>query len=152
MRNKDIVQIIDLLSRFPRIMRVSLQREIIKPPLKLLDKNLAPHHLIIMKIIDEEGSLHISEIGLIAKISKAQMTHSIDKLAQLGMINRTPDPQDRRKISITLTEKGKETVTKLDRVIEKRMKESLSWLQDEEVIKVLDALKYLIITFEKLGR
>lgn len=150
MRNDNIEEAIDLLFRLPRIMRTSLQREIFKPPLKTIDETLAPHHMAIMKILHEEGTLCISEIGDIVAVAKAQMTHSIDKLTSLGMIERVPDTADRRKTGVRLTEEGKKLIAKIDRAVKRRMMKRLSWLKDEELEKVLEALKYLITTFEKL--
>ena len=78
------------------------------------------------------------------------MTNSIDKLISLGMVTREPDPNDRRKITITLTDKGQNAVAKLDAVISERMREKLSQLSDDELKKVAEALKYLVTTLEKL--
>ena len=150
MRNNDIEEAIDLLFRLPRIMHTSLQREIFKPPLKSLGEDLAPHHMAVMKLLEEEGTLHISEIGDTLAVAKAQMTHAIDKLTALGMIERLPDTEDRRKTGVRLTEQGRNAVMKIDRALKKHMKERLSWLQDEELARVMEALKYLVATFERL--
>lgn len=150
MKTRYIEEIIDLLPSLPRVLRLSMQRYVIKPPLKSFHKGLAEHHMVIMKFVQVEGRPHIGEISEFSKISKAQMTNSIDKLISLGMVNREPDPHDRRKISIVLTEKGKSTVAQLDAVINERMKERLSKLSDDELKKTAEALRYLVTTFEKL--
>ena len=149
MRNQNVEDATDLLFRLPRIMRGSLQREVFRPPLQLIDERLSPHHMMIMKIVDEEGMLNISEIGDTAMISKAQMTQSIDKLTSLGMLERQADPTDRRKTWIIITDKGKEAVEFLDEAIKERMTEFLAKLKDEELEKTLESLKYLINTFER---
>lgn len=151
MKNENIEESIDLLFRLPRIMRTLLHREIFKPPLKAFGVDLAPHHVAIMKILDDEGTLYISEIGDMVTVAKAQMTHAIDKLTSLEMIERIPDAGDRRKTSVRLTEQGKKLINKLDRALIKHMTEKLSRLKDEESEKVLESLKYLVATFEKLG-
>jgi DNA-binding MarR family transcriptional regulator len=149
MRSKNLEEAIDLLLRLPRIMKGSMQREIFKSPLQSIDAGLAPHHTLIMKIVDDEGMLNISEIGDIAMISRAQMTQSIDKLTSLGMLRRVPDPADRRKIGIALTEKGKRATAACDAAVKKHFTETLSWLSDEELGKMLDSLKFLVATFER---
>jgi DNA-binding MarR family transcriptional regulator len=105
---------------------------------------------VIMKFIEVEGRPHVGEICKFSRISKAQMTKSIDKLISLGMVNREPDPYDRRKICVSLTEKGQSAVARLDAVINERMKERLSQLSDYELKKMADSLRYLVTTFEKL--
>ena len=150
MRSDNIEETIDLLFRLPRTMRQSMERNIFAPPLKSVGEHLAPHHMAIMKLLDEEGTLCISEIGDMIKVAKAQMTHSIDKLTSLDMIERVPDAVDRRKTRVRLTAEGKKLIAKIDRAVKRRMKESLSWLKDEELARFLEALKYLTATFEKL--
>jgi DNA-binding MarR family transcriptional regulator len=150
MRSDNVEETIDLLFRLPRIMRQSMERNIFSPPLRSFGKHLAPHHMAIMKLLDDEGTLCITEIGHMIKVAKAQMTHSIDKLTSLGMIERVPDAADRRKTGIRLTAEGKMLIAKIDRAVEKRMKEMLSLLEDEELAKFLEALKYLTATFDKL--
>jgi DNA-binding MarR family transcriptional regulator len=148
-RNQNLEEAANLLFRLPRIMRSLVQREIFQFPPKSIGAGLSAHHTIILKILDEEGSLTISQIGGEAMISRAQMTQSIDKLTSLGMLRRVPDPDDRRKIYIVLTEKGRKTIAELDAVLKKHLTKTLSWLDDKELEKVLDSLKYLVATFER---
>ena len=89
MRDEYLREAIDLLHRLPRIMRSSLHREIFKPVLESISKDLSPHHLAIMKSLEEGGAMHIAEVGENMAISKAQMTHSIDRLMLLGMVQNT---------------------------------------------------------------
>jgi MarR family transcriptional regulator, organic hydroperoxide resistance regulator len=148
-RNQKIEDIMDLLARLPRAIRKSTEHDIFKPLLQSIDRSLSPHHMIIMKTIDEEGILHISKIGDSIMISKAQMTQSIDKLIKSGMLERRADPRDRRKIDIILTKKGEKAVDLFDAAVKKQMKDSLSWLNDEGLDKMVDSLRYILKTMEK---
>ena len=149
MRTKKIEVALNLLPRLPRAIRKSIERDIFKPLLQSIDSNLSPHHMVIMKIVEEEGMLHISQIGDIVMISKAQMSQAIDKLIKLGMLERIPDPHDRRKIAIILTEKGGKALTMFNAAVKKQMIEKLSRLDDEGLDKMLDSLKFLLDTIEK---
>jgi DNA-binding MarR family transcriptional regulator len=149
MRNDNIEEAINLLSRLPRTIRKSMEHDVFKPLLHSIHRNLSPHHMVILKIVDEEGMLHISEIGDTAMISKAQMTQSIDKLTSLGMLERVPDPRDRRKTSIVITKKGEKALATFDTAVKKRMVETLSWLSDDELIKMVDSLQFILKTIEK---
>jgi len=149
MRTKKIEVAFNLLSRLPRAIRKSAERDIFKPLLQSIDSNLSPHHMVIMKTVEEEGMLNISQIGDTAMISKAQMSQAIDKLIGLGMLERILDPHDRRKIDIILTEKGRKALTMFDAAVKKQMIEKLSWLDDEGLDKMLDSLKFLLDTIEK---
>jgi DNA-binding MarR family transcriptional regulator len=43
-------------------------------------------------------------------ISSGAMTNRIDRLEQIGLVERTPDPDDRRGVSVGLTPAGKELI------------------------------------------
>jgi DNA-binding MarR family transcriptional regulator len=149
MRDEYLREAIDLLFRLPRIMRMSLHREVFKPVLKSFNENLAPHHMMILKTLEEEGVLYIAEIGENVAISKAQMTHSIDELIAIGMVERQNDYRDRRKTNIKLTDKGKLTVEKMDAMLRKHIEEKLSDITDIELAKLIDVLNYLEVLFGK---
>jgi DNA-binding MarR family transcriptional regulator len=112
--------------------------------------DIAPHHLMIMKELKESGTLHSSEIGGAISIAKPQMTHSIDKLIGLGMVERETDTGDRRKISIRLTQKGQDTVERLDKIMKELVSDKLSVLSDDELDKLAESFNYIAETFSKL--
>ena len=48
-------------------------------------------------------------------VTSATMTHRLDRLQSLGLLDRTPDPDDRRGVQVTLSSAGRERV---DRALE----------------------------------
>ena len=54
-----------------------------------------------------EGDLTISEIAN-EHLSKVSLTAIIDKFEMMRLVKRVPSKQDRRKIVLTLTEKGRD--------------------------------------------
>ncbi|MBN1189638.1 MAG: hypothetical protein JXA46_07795 [Dehalococcoidales bacterium] len=149
MRSNKIEETIDLLSRLPRVMRKSTESVIFKPLLQSIDRELSPHHMVIMKIVEEEGVISISKISDAALIARAQMTHSIDRLISLGMLDCVPDRYDRRKKVVIITQKGKQAVASFDSALKSHMSEKLSWLDDRELDKLLDSLTFLLKTMGK---
>ena len=150
MDSERLDKVIELLGRIPPIIHRKIRRDLFKVVFQRVGEDIAPHHLLIMKVLEEEGVLHISEIGDMAVISKSQMTHSIDKLIRLGMIERQPDAKDRRRANIRLTEKGRTTVEEVDRVSKSLMRAKLSSLGDEELKKLSDSLNYIAEVFSKM--
>jgi DNA-binding MarR family transcriptional regulator len=151
MKNNINDENITLIPSLVRSLRLCFEKDVVKPSLHLSGEDLSPHHFQIMKFVDIEGHPYIGEISEESKISKAQMTNSIDKLVSLGMIIRIPDTRDRRKICLELTEKGKSVVTRMDAIVNQHMKKKLSKLSDAELSELWRALEYLITTFKKLG-
>jgi DNA-binding MarR family transcriptional regulator len=102
---------------------------------------MAPHHVVIMKILAEaSGTSHPSELGETVGISKPQMTRSIDRLTELGMVRRHHDTKDRRMINIRLTEKGKATLERAERLLKDRLRARLASLDEGDVEKLADSL------------
>ncbi|MCP4612070.1 MAG: winged helix-turn-helix transcriptional regulator, partial [Planctomycetes bacterium] len=77
-------------------------------------------------------------------ISKPQMTRLIDELIDLGMVERHPDETDRRKINISLTVKGKETVEKFRNTIKGVIKTRLAPLPEKDLVELSTALKTVL--------
>jgi len=94
--------------------------------------------------------LHVTEIGERLQIPRPQMTHLIDKLVCLEMVERQPDARDRRIINIALTSSGRTLLKKHRRMIEGAIKKSLTSLSDEELAEVSTSLRTLRRILSKL--
>lgn len=132
----------DLLSVPPLIFR-GIRRKLLKTALVNIDVDISPLHFEIMKLLKEAGTLHIAEIGERLRIARAQMTHLIDKLVDLGIVERQIDTTDRRMTNIVLTGKGGAFFEEHDSNIRKAIKETLSRLTDEELADLSDSLEKL---------
>jgi len=150
MGNKNLDQVIESMVRIPPIIHRKLHRELFKVVLQQFGTDIAPHHLMIMKELQESGTLHSSEIGDAISIAKPQVTHSIDKLIGMGLVERETDTKDRRKISIRLTQKGRDTMERLDKIMKDFVRDKLTVLSDDELGKLAESFNYIAETFLKL--
>jgi MarR family 2-MHQ and catechol resistance regulon transcriptional repressor len=103
-----------------------------------------------MRVLKDEGTLHPAKIGERLFIAKAQMTHLIDKLVELGFVKREMDPNDRRTINITLTEEGSQVLDEQDEFIINAVRENMSSLTDKELESLCSSLRNLRDTLFKL--
>lgn len=133
----------DLLSITPLIRR-SIQRKVVRTAFAQIEEDITLPHLEIMKILQEEGTKYIAEIGERLQIPKPQMTHLIDRLEKLEIATRQADTTDRRMSNIMLTDKGRRIIEELDQVINESIKAKLSYLTEEE-------LQELSVSLKKLG-
>ena len=71
--------------------------------------------LIILVLLDssENGSMRSSELAEHAIVSRATVTGLLDTLEKAGLVARTPDTRDRRASCVTITEKGKALLHKV---------------------------------------
>ena len=140
---------IDLLSIPPLIFR-GTRRKLIKTAFADINVDIKPLHFEVLRLLDKEGKLHITEIGEKLHIAKAQMTHLIDKLADLNMIERRTDITDRRTINITLTGSGRTFLEEHQNRLVSTAVDTMSSLTDEELEDLANTLKRLRDMLSKL--
>ena len=132
----------DLLNIPPIIFR-AVRRKLIKTTIADCDVNLTPHHFGIINLLEEEGTLHVAEIGQRLQIAKAQMTKLIDKLVAMEMVERTIDVKDRRTHNITLTAKARTLLEENKNFAKEALKEMMSGLTDQEMENLSVSLRNL---------
>ncbi len=85
-------------------------RKLFKVDFEAVSQDISRPHLVIMRTLKDSGSLPVSEVGRRAAISRPQMTHLLDKLITLGLVERIPDANDRRVINVGLTTLGEKVL------------------------------------------
>lgn len=140
---------IDLLSLPPLIFRL-IRRKLVMTTLADTDVDIKLLHFEIMRVLKEEGTRHPAEIGERLLVAKAQMTHLIDKLVELGFVKRETDANDRRTINITLTDKGDRVLEEQDNLVINAVRDNMSSLTDKELEALSHSLRTLRDTLFKL--
>ena len=69
-------------------------------------KELSKNQPMVIKIIGMEGEVMPSAIGKYTGMEKSSLTRMVDDLEKKGIVYRKTDPDDRRKVLVSLTEKG----------------------------------------------
>ena len=150
MSNNRRGEVAELLLRISPIMHRKIHREVFRAIYEQPTAGLAPHHLMIMRMLHEMGPCHLTGIGGEIAISRSQMTHSSDKLISLGLIERQPDGRDRRKIIVQLTAAGEKTLKKLERTTRDRLQAKLACLPDDDLDKLAASLRNMAEIIAKL--
>lgn len=150
MSNKILDSVTEDLLSIPPIIFREIRRKLLRTALINMDVDISPVHFGIMKLLHETGSLHVAEIGGRQQIARPQMTHLIDKLVDLELVERQTDTTDRRMINIVLTDKGKTTFEEHDKNIKKAMRDTLSCFTDKELDDLSDSLRKLRDLLSKL--
>jgi DNA-binding MarR family transcriptional regulator len=76
--------------------------------------------------LHHRGQCGISDLSGRMEISSAAASQQVDKLFQLGLIDRVEDPSDRRAKQISLSDKGRE-------LLEVSINERYRWIEDLSV-------------------
>ncbi|MEI2776293.1 MAG: MarR family transcriptional regulator [Tetrasphaera sp.] len=88
-----------LLARTLRVLRHNWSRQDGAP-------DLAPHQGRALRIVDEDGPLRLSELADRLRIAPRSATEVADALQERGLVERSPDPSDRRATLLAVTPHG----------------------------------------------
>jgi DNA-binding MarR family transcriptional regulator len=115
----------DLLTTVPMLHRI-VRRNFLKDAFSRLEVDISPPHLGIMMALAEYGSMNMTQVGEEFQLAKPQVTHLVDRLVDLGLVERETDEKDRRNILITLTAVGRDALGRFRQMIKEAVKSSLS--------------------------
>ncbi len=101
-------------------------------------------------MLEEGGTLHVTQIGEKLQIPRPRMTQLIDKLVDMDMVERERNDVDRRTVNVMLTAEGKKFLKQHNKMIKKSMKTTLSCLNSNELEDLSVSLRKLKDIFERL--
>ena len=122
-----------LLMSIPIKLCRNMNNEFVKSILQDLKINFSLQHYMILKLLEGNKQLYVTEFVDILSITKPQMTSLIDKLIKMGYVNRTNDLDDRRKIYISITEEGKHITSKINNAVNNQIDKHLIKLSQKEL-------------------
>ena len=132
--NKDqLSRIEEMLMKIPTKMCRNMDQRFVNIILKDISKDLAKHHFMILKMLQEKEKFYVTEIVQMLGITKSQMTASVDKLLKLGYVERFADEKDRRKIYVSITKEGHSISQKIYLKIKERFNEDIKVLSEDEL-------------------
>lgn len=126
------------------LMRASQSiQEVLKNDIEQYGVN--PTEFAVLELLYHKGDQPIQQIGKKILLASSSLTYVVDKLEKKGLVIRMACPKDRRVTYATITEEGKEFIT---RVFPKHTK------MVEEVFKKIsdDELKSFISILKKIGK
>ncbi|MFC7585177.1 MarR family winged helix-turn-helix transcriptional regulator [Nonomuraea antimicrobica] len=89
---------------------------------RIVDQALAQadvrrYHYFLLATLEEYGPASQATLGRRTGIDRSDMVAIVNDLAERQLLQRTPDPQDRRRNIITITPAGRTQLTHLDRLL-----------------------------------
>ena len=131
---------------FTRLTRVGLlveafQHRCLDPfGLRFIDYSV----LRVLELVGEPHRMSPTELSEIVVRSSGGMTQILDRLERAGLIARTPDPADRRKVLIALTDEGMRTADAANARYAAERERLLAGLSPDEVQRLDDAIHRLL--------
>ncbi|MFC9965003.1 MarR family winged helix-turn-helix transcriptional regulator [Nocardia ignorata] len=98
----------------------------------LADTGSRRHHFALLATLAEFGPASQAELGRRTGIDRSDIVGALNDLAGRGFVDRTPDPEDRRRNIVTITEPGAAHLADLDGKLRAAQQELLGALSEGE--------------------
>ena len=102
----------------------------------------------ILYVLWEHKRLTITEISHLTSLAKTSLTSMLDRMEESGLIERTPDKQNRRQIFVSITKKAIGYRDAYDRVSEKMNDLFYQGFSEKEIIYFEDMLRKIIVNLQ----
>jgi DNA-binding MarR family transcriptional regulator len=135
---------------FARLVRVSLlleefqQRCFSEFSLRFIDYSL----LRVLQIGGAPYEMAPTKLSKVLVRSTGGMTQILDRLEREGLVQRTPSPDDRRKVIVGLTPQGLQLVERANARYEERKAELLGQVEGVELDRIDETIRQLLHLFD----
>jgi DNA-binding MarR family transcriptional regulator len=106
--------------------------------------DLGPAQYHALTYVSEMAPVRMGELAAALRVAESSATRVVDRLVSEGLLERMPDPSDRRTVRVALTAKGRGLLAKVRRRRSQTMAELLDALDPSE-------RDQLVELFEKLA-
>jgi len=104
---------------------------------------LTSPQLLIMLEIDKASGVNSSQVAKSVNLSAATVTNILDRLENKNLISRVRNTQDKRKVSLSLTENGKALLLNAPQALQEHFIENFSNLAEWEQSQLLSSMERL---------
>lgn len=110
------------------------------------ESGLTVPQLLCLRAIEVAGpgALNVAGLAETVHISRPTVSGIIDRLVRAGLIERVRDPDDRRKVRLSLTDVGEARVQDTPMPLQDRFLRRLARLGEDEQERLLSALEQLV--------
>ncbi|NLR66858.1 MarR family transcriptional regulator [Chitinophaga varians] len=100
--------------------------------------------LSTLSYVYQQGAMFPSELAELVKVKNQSMSQILNSLETGGLITRTQSPEDKRKMSVTITPKGKKMVEKTRHERDEWLAEAIEQTLSKEEKKLLTTVLPLL--------
>lgn len=113
-------------------------------------KELSKNQPMVIKIIGMEGEVMPSTIGKYTGMEKSSLTRMVDDLEKKGIVYRKTDPDDRRKVLVSLTEMGLRYYNYLNKITAEMADEILTFVDEKDIEEFVQSLETMVRILRKI--
>jgi len=97
-----------------------------------LGPDLSPHDARALRVIGHHGPTRLGVVADHLRIAARSATDVVDRLESRGLVQRSPDPADRRAMTVSLTPQGTSVLADVDEARRSGAEEFFGALSDRE--------------------
>ena len=120
--------------------------------LAFAEHDLEPWEFDVLAALRRAGAPYELSPGRLLKetlVTSGTMTNRVDRLAARELVERLPDPRDRRGVLVRLTDRGRSTVDGALSGLLDRERDLLAALDPADQQRLADLLRSLVLPFER---
>src|SRR5688572_14960256 len=76
--------------------------------------DLSPHHARALRVVSARDGMRLTDLAETLHIAPRSATEVADGLQERGLVERTPDPGDRRAVLLRVTDEGRRIRAEID--------------------------------------
>jgi MarR family transcriptional regulator, organic hydroperoxide resistance regulator len=142
----------DITKEFTNLMNSVIQKVMILDRAEKVCFNVTLTQAYTIGVIRDRGMLTMSELSQELGLAVSTLTRIHDVLVRDGIVCRYHDEQDRRKVNICLTEKGKELAQKLEACSEQFWSKILTAIPEDKKDEMTEILKLILNALEEMNQ
>jgi len=108
-------------------------------------------HLHVLFLLEGEGPLPMSRLAELLDVSLPNVTGIVDRMVERGLVERGRDADDRRVVTVSATNRGRETVEEIDQVRRRALGSVLEQLTPEQQRRALRTFTDMRVAAETAG-
>lgn len=97
-----------------------------------------------MKVIAESAPIRVTDLARRMYLHPSTVVGILDRLEQHSQVTRTRSEKDHRVVTVSLTEKGRETVANVPQIAQGLLLKGLKGLSDEDLRTTSEGLRQLV--------
>lgn len=107
------------------------------------------HALLAMGEVQE---MSIVELASILDVDTSNLSRTVDNMVKAGLLNRVPNPQDRRYVSLTLTDVGKKASATIEHLFNAYLTRVFELIPEEKHRQIMESLDLVAGALEQCSK
>ena len=113
------------------------------------ERSISMTHLLLMSLLETHGSLPMSRVAELLGCGRPAATGIVSRMEERGLVDRQHESEDRRVVTLRLTDEGAAEVRELQLSRRERMATALTHLSEPEREQLLASVRSLRAAFNR---